>query len=368
MRKPGTHAVEAMFRALNQRTHDVLARGETISGVAVFKDGDIAPASMLLEAAGDVAPQGLVWLELAVRPDQTCELPQGVEFELRAGRQALGHGRIAGTSRRDQLIIAITRCRHLDEARTNPAHPCACVVRTQKRAAAKCHVPEPWSGHIDSAPILFVGSNPSISENEDFPTSSWGEAKTVDFFQGRFDDGGPVTPKEFNGVRYWTAVRARAKELLGRDAAPGKDFALTEVVHCKSLKEEGVGTALPTCTREWLDEVMAQSVACIVVLLGRRAKDACAKRWGIDASKSVHFDVAIAGHSRAVVILPHPNARGPRKLCHHVNEEERRCLRGILSRCTVRHAPRGRGVGTNGGRNRNQPPPRVTGSAGAGTK
>ena len=96
MRKPGPHAVDASFRALTQRTRDVLARGETISSVAVFKDGHVAPASVLLEAA-DGAPNGTVRLELAVRPHRTCELPPGVEFELCAGREVLGRGRISDT-------------------------------------------------------------------------------------------------------------------------------------------------------------------------------------------------------------------------------------------------------------------------------
>lgn len=396
MRKPGPHAVEASFRALSQRTRDVLARGETISSVAVFKDRDIAPASVLLEAAVDGAPKGTVRLELLARPDQTCELPRGTEFELCAGREVLGCGRIAGTlpsthasrqvdggfhekpantdspapsaraptapanpstaskstpsqpwlgkarerkvsaaademaTERNQLLIAITRCSHVEDARSDPAHSCDEVVGSQAGDVAELQVPEPWSGHIDRAPILFVGSNPSISKDEDFPTVSWDEAKTISFFQRRFDPGGPVTPQAFNRVKYWTGARKRAEELLERDAVPGKDFALTEVVHCKSKKEAGVEAALSTCTRAWLDKVVSQSAARVVVLLGRYAKDACAKRWGIDAEKSVHFDVAVAGRSRAVVILPHPNAREQRKLRHHATEEERRQLRAVL--------------------------------------
>ena len=334
MRKPGTHAVEATFRALNQRTHDVMARGETISGVAVFNDGATAPASVLLKAAADVAPKGFVWFELAVGPHRTCELPQGVEFELRAGHQALGHGRIAGTSPRDQLVIAITRCRHLDDARADRSHPCAAIVGVQQGEPTRFQVPEPWSGQIDRAPILFVGSNPSISEDEVFPTSSWKEADTISYFQQRFDeDGGWVTPREYNRVKYWTSVRARAGELFGRAAVEGKDFALTEVVHCKSKDEQGVPDALALCTQRWLDKVLAQSSARIVVMLGKTAKDACANRWNINTSKSVHFDVCIEGRSRAVLVLPHPNAQGPKKkLRYHTTEEERECLRAILSR------------------------------------
>ena len=212
-------------------------------------------------------------------------------------------------ARRDQLLIAITRCSHVESARADPSHSCADVVGVQEGDAAEFQVPEPWSGHIDRAPILFVGSNPSISEDEDFPTSSWSEAETIGFFQHRFDkDGNGPTRKRFTEVEYWKGVRARAGELLGRDAVEGEDFALTEVVHCKSKEARGVRQALPVCTQRWIDEVLSQSVARVVVLLGVPAREACTRHWKVEGGKSVRFDVPIAGRCRAVVVLPHPSA------------------------------------------------------------
>jgi hypothetical protein len=38
-------------------------------------------------------------------------------------------------------------------------------------------------------------------------------------------------------------VRQRAIELLQRDVRPGVDYALTEIVHCKSKSENGVAEA-----------------------------------------------------------------------------------------------------------------------------
>ena len=48
-------------------------------------------------------------------------------------------------------------------------------------------------------------------------------------------------------VAYWVAVRARARELIP-EAIPGRDYALTEVVHCKSEDEIGVFSASAECT------------------------------------------------------------------------------------------------------------------------
>lgn len=52
-------------------------------------------------------------------------------------------------------------------------------------------------------------------------------------------------------VRFWAAVRKQAFRLLGHLAVPGVDYAMTEVVHCKSAGERGVADALctlPTAT------------------------------------------------------------------------------------------------------------------------
>jgi hypothetical protein len=51
------------------------------------------------------------------------------------------------------------------------------------------------------------------------------------------------------GTRFWFAARARASELLERSAVAGHDFALTEVVHCKSAAGSGVAEAYPTCVQ-----------------------------------------------------------------------------------------------------------------------
>ena len=138
----------------------------------------------------------------------------------------------------NELLLAITRCPELITARTSGAHPCSKIASVQRHDAYQ--VPEPWSGHIERAPILFVASNPSIDEDERFPTASWSEADTIDYFQRRFDsDAGYISQRAYNKVRFWTAVRARAKEIFQRDAVPGKDFALTELVHCKSRPRAG---------------------------------------------------------------------------------------------------------------------------------
>ena len=230
---------------------------------------------------------------------------------------------------RDELLLAIVRCPEIEQARADCRHPCAGIVRSQ--TADKFQPPEPWRGRIDTAPILFLSSNPSIDENDRFDAGSGTDAEIIRYYQRSFDGDGPIGEKGYNGVPFWRGVRARAAEILGRDAAPGVDFALTELVHCKSRGEQGVARAHLTCAGRWRDRVLAVSAASVVVLLGRQARDHCASHWGLDKGRRVHFGVAMPGRERAVVILPHPNARGKRKIADLVGADDRARLRALVS-------------------------------------
>jgi hypothetical protein len=54
-------------------------------------------------------------------------------------------------------------------------------------------------------------------------------------------------------VVYWSRARDRAQELiLDRQVIWGEDYAMTEIVRCKSTQEVGVVAALEECTVEAL--------------------------------------------------------------------------------------------------------------------
>ena len=230
---------------------------------------------------------------------------------------------------RDELLLRITRCPELAKARLPGNHPCSTIVSIQ--TGSNPQVPEPWSGRIDTALLLFISSNPSISDDERFPTRDWDAQATSDFFQKRFDpDAGYVDARSYNKVRFWTSVRARAKELFQREVVPGCDFAITEVVHCKSRGEAGVREALHLCSQRWLSSVLSQSSAPILILLGNHAKEACSQLWQLDSSRTVNFNVPVSGINRAVVALPHPNARRKRKIADHVDTASLARLRTLM--------------------------------------
>ena len=219
---------------------------------------------------------------------------------------------------RNELLLAIVNCPEIAKARGDAGHPCHSIVSLQP--PERFQKPEPWRGHIDTAPILFVSSNPSIRGDDQFPPAEWKDRPQhiINHYQRCFDDDanipGHIDKATYNSVRYWTGARARAKEILGRPAKPGTDFALTELVHCKSEKEKGVAKAHLACAEHWLDRVIQVSAAAIIVLMGWQARDHCAARWDLDKAQKVHFDVGTPGRVRAVIILPHPNSWEPQKI------------------------------------------------------
>lgn len=181
----------------------------------------------------------------------------------------------------------------------DPNHPCHDVVNCQRSAGLSgIQRPEPWVGGLTTARVLFIASNPSISDEpgdirENYPTASWSDEDAGDFFVQRFDpDRDPVlvtfghstepnflalsidgeyrsgTLKPKSPQPTWNAMHRRAVELLGADAHPHRDWALTEVVHCKSKREKGVQWAAPHCSATWLSQIVAMSPAPIIFAMG----------------------------------------------------------------------------------------------------
>ena len=78
------------------------------------------------------------------------------------------------------LLRDITRCSNVIVSVDQENHPCAQVVRKMRFIAPL--VPEPWSGNLRDAPILFLSSNPSLNRKESYPEESWSDSQLEDFF------------------------------------------------------------------------------------------------------------------------------------------------------------------------------------------
>lgn len=233
------------------------------------------------------------------------------------------------SSARD-LALEVARCPNITGALGDTTHPCHDVVAVQSGPESDRQVPEAWAGSLETARVLFISSNPSISEAkegepsetaESYPRAADSDEEIVDFVTRRFDlDVLPAPHVVNNGHRridgtyapptkFWSAIRARAVELLGPGVEPFHDYAMTEVVHCKSMNEVGVKKAASTCADRYLDRVVALSPAEVLVIVGAHAHDRLAGR--LQLPKGAYAEERrVGGRERLVVYLPAPSSFG----------------------------------------------------------
>ena len=196
------------------------------------------------------------------------------------------------------LLLEIAHCPNVQKCYglSTKYHPCSSIVSTQNVTLDAFHLPEPWNGEIGTAPILFISSNPSININEIYPTKSWDDQQVIDNFNNRF--GGfwvkvqknRYHPKLVNGSYakanpYWGKVRNHAEKILQREVIAGKDFAITEVVHCKSVDEIGVKNAISECIK-YLPRILAIAGASVIVVVGKKSEPMIKAFLGLPNSKS----------------------------------------------------------------------------------
>lgn len=241
------------------------------------------------------------------------------------------------------LLNEIAHCPHVNFCIQNPSveHPCREIVFSQSSSTLnEYQVPEPWSGRIEQAPILFLSSNPSISSVEDYPRWSWSDDAIDDFFNNRFGGGRKVWIVDgikslqkdgtYSSVNFWSAVRQRAIELFQRNVTPGSDYAITEIVHCKSVNEIGVKKAQNQCVQSYLQKVLEMALARVVVVLGVRAREAMQYEFNIPKDVSLFGPIAIGDREKLITFLPHPNAFGIKTFAKCLNYEELESLRAFL--------------------------------------
>ena len=249
------------------------------------------------------------------------------------------------------LASEIVRCPIVDQCLDSggEALPCHRVVSWQGQAAGGLrYVPEPWSGHLDRARILFVSSNPG-ADVEAAPisdasyTSAWETEEIVSCCDDAFEswrkpgivDGIYLSDKFGNRgakpIRYWLWARARARELLQRPPLPGTDYAMTEVVHCGTQHENGVASAFATCTDRYFERTLRASAATVVVCVGGWAKAGFKRSFNIDIPEHIWGPGDVAGRQRLILAVPHPGAFGtPKRFEPYVGTDGLNRLRTAL--------------------------------------
>lgn len=222
----------------------------------------------------------------------------------------------------EKLLIKIARC-------DNYLKSDACKSIFNQQVLADRHLPEPWNGDIENSPILFISSNPFINENEYYPLESWKDEEITDFFKNRFSEHGKYVedykyPKLKNEdselprhlrpwVRYWVYVRSISQKLLNKnfinDVVPGKDYALMNVVRCKSETEKLVSKkTMKECCNNFFLDTLFLSNAKVIIVVGKKARDIISEELDIHFKLNRHIEIEIAGMDRLIIAIPHLNA------------------------------------------------------------
>lgn len=254
------------------------------------------------------------------------------------------------------LLLEIAKCPNIDECYKEASCVCNEIVKTQVRDKEKFAVPEPWNGDLENAKILFVSSNPSFNESENYPEMNWNDEEIIEFFDGRFSGkytnirkDNKVCVKNVDGTSgkaepFWGAIRKRTAELLydGREkeVKHGKDYCLTEVVHCKSKNEKGLdSTVISECYNKYFNKLVKLSDCKVVVVLGHKAFRALAAS-GIKISeellgkedKKIYCEEIELEHGvrKLFTYLDHPAAGEPLKSFTKFPKEELDKIKNVL--------------------------------------
>lgn len=250
----------------------------------------------------------------------------------------------------------------INKLKLNDSGECQRIIEVQKGNKHKFQFAEPWNGDIENAKILFVSSNPAIDFDEYFPaydmdnetfTENWNEEEVKNFFYNRFtyfsnkrndaklnfnkvvknENGTPKT------VKYWTHLNARTKELLCRETKLNSDFAITEIVHCKSKSEKDIDDkCLETCSKNYLKEIINLSNAKLIVAVGKKAKEIIHNLY-LKNENITNFEknklygpFEINNKPRYFLYICHPNARKEKKKLEKVmNIDELKMASRLLS-------------------------------------
>ncbi len=130
---------------------------------------------------------------------------------------------------------------------------------------------------------------------------------------------------------YWSEMLNRSSELFGRPVNPGEDYALTEIVHCKSRAMIRVGRAtVEECVARYLDRVLKVSAARVIASVGKKAGRVLRSILGRDGEASTIVPCTIAGRERVVLFLAAPGSSKLRKIDLVLSEPEIEMVRSML--------------------------------------
>lgn len=244
------------------------------------------------------------------------------------------------------LFEEITHCANVKSCfeDKNKKHPCSKIVLSQSiEQFNEFMLPEPWSGNIKTAPILFISDSTIISEEEEYPTYSWPKYLIRDFFNNRFSGGQKkwvkdglyplckdgTYKKQWN--RLWSACINRTLELTDSiSIAPGIDFALTELTRCRAKKHLRGNASSKECSSLYLKKVIAASSAQVIVCMGESTRKYLCDEYEVLDAKEAFCLLEAGGKQRYVAFLPQYHNKGPRAFNEVMEDDYLNTLKSLL--------------------------------------
>lgn len=215
-----------------------------------------------------------------------------------------------------KLLEKISSCENIKKCLYGDLqNPCYKIVTNQDKE--NFQLPEPWNGDLENAPVIILGSNPSINEEEMYPDLSWNIDEKFEFHSERFSGKWTKDQKyvmlkdgsyDTKSVRFWSSVRNRVKEIYPKkEITLGYDLCMIEIVKCKSRKEYGVKECMSECSQKYMNDILNFSNAKVILCLGKVAEVFIKDFYKLGDKKIVE-DVEIAGKNRTVIFIPHPSS------------------------------------------------------------
>lgn len=257
---------------------------------------------------------------------------------------------------RDHLL-AVAHCPVVAEVLQDqaPGHQCERVVlsqwdgRTPEERLAhwqRFHqLPTPWVGVLETAPLLFVSSNPRLGgtllpdldtapSKTHWTTFETEDDEVVERFEGTFarHRADAQLARAASAQRYWSSIRQRAQELFDEPVVPGDHYALTEVARCPSVTETlgDVASAARFCVPMWLRKTLELSGARVIVGVGEHARRGLPKVLPeLNADGGVQ-QVTLGERQVLVTFLPGPGAPKKKKFATTHTDDELTRLRSAL--------------------------------------
>lgn len=244
------------------------------------------------------------------------------------------------------LLLQIAMCPNVIKIlEDNKYHPCREIVKSQGVSIIDdFQIPEPWNGNIETARLLYLSSNPSISDNDEkelYPTWNWPEERIQDFFNHRFGGSkekwvkdGKYAKKQdgsyMDHQAYWSEIRKRSEELYGRPVNLNIDYAITEIVHCKSKGRCGVESALYECSNKYFRKILGIAGASVIAVIGKEAKEMITAILKCTKEQKIIGPQTIEGRERIILFFAAPGSKELRKIAKVLTPDELKLVRSYL--------------------------------------